>query len=127
MLASVPTVWLWLMAAAATAVACTALGAWIPDRKFRIWLPVILVVCGLGMAAYGRLFGHELGQMLVLYSFTLIGLTIGLFPTRKLMTTYAEEINRGVKRESYAYPRSHMVFLVFVVVAMAFAAFVLTQ
>ncbi|MFC5805831.1 hypothetical protein [Streptomyces formicae] len=116
------------MAAAATVLACSALGKWIPDPKFRIWLPAILVVCGAGMVAYGQLTaGHELGQMLVLYSFTLIGLTIGLFPTRKLMTTYAEEISRGVKRERYDYPRSHIAFLVFVVVAMAFAAFVLTQ
>ncbi|MFI2263774.1 hypothetical protein [Streptomyces tubercidicus] len=40
-------------------------------------------------------------HMLVLHSFGWAGLTIGLFPARKLMHKYATEVNAGVKREKY--------------------------
>ncbi|MGP4083878.1 hypothetical protein [Streptomyces sp. KR55] len=60
------------------------------------------------------------------YSFALIGLTIGMFSTRKLFRVWSGEINEGVRRDRYDYPRSHLVFCVVSMIVMSFAAFVLT-
>ncbi|QEV22359.1 hypothetical protein CP975_15570 [Streptomyces alboniger] len=66
-------------------------------------------------------------ELLVLYSFALAGLTIGLFPSRKLFTTYAREINEGVTRDTYVMPRRHVVFCVAVMIVMSVASFALTR
>lgn len=127
MLASVAIGWLWLMAAAATVVHCSAMAKWIPRRKFRMVYPFIIVGCGIAAIALGR--GNELtpAAMLALYSFSLIGLTIGFFPSRKLLTMWTHEINEGVTREKYEWPRSHLVFCCACVVVMAVAATALTR
>ncbi|MEU7151937.1 hypothetical protein AB0B15_28500 [Streptomyces sp. NPDC045456] len=65
--------------------------------------------------------------MLVLYSFAWVGITIGLFPSRKLMYRYAEEISRGVKREKYPFPARYLVAAVASVVVMSFLAYGLTR
>ncbi|MFE2595083.1 hypothetical protein ACWCOZ_12010 [Streptomyces sp. NPDC001840] len=126
MLASVPTVWLWLMAAAAIGVHSSAMALWIPLRKFRMGYPFIWILCGSGMLAVGRAQGFTLASMLIVLSFALIGLTIGMFPTRRLFTVWAHEIDEGVTRERYDYPRSHLAFCAMSVVVMSFAAVVLT-
>jgi hypothetical protein len=105
-LASVATEWLWLMAVAATAVHCSAMAVWIPLRIVRLTYPPVIVGCGMGAVAYGQSGGSTLASMLAMYAFALIGLTIGMFPTRKLFTMWAREIDRGVTRARYDYPRS---------------------
>ncbi|MFC9744900.1 hypothetical protein [Streptomyces niveus] len=127
MLASVPAGWLWLMAAAATAVHVAALARWIPLRRFRAAYPLIIVGCGAGAVAYGRTEGFTLAAMLAMYAFSLAGLTVGLFPTRKLFTAWALEMNSGVTRDRYDVPRSHIAFCVVCVSVMALAAFALTR
>ncbi|GAA2262481.1 hypothetical protein GCM10010232_62640 [Streptomyces amakusaensis] len=126
MLASVGTGWLWLMAGAATVVHVSAMALWIPDRKFRMAYPFITVLCGACMIMAGRAEGFSLATMLVAYAFALIGLTIGMLPSRKLATMWAREINAGVTRETYDLPRRHIVFCIGVVVVMLFAGSVLT-
>lgn len=127
MLASAPTGWLWLMATAATAVHVAAMARWIPLRRFRIAYPLIIVACGAGAVAYGRTEGFMLPAMLAMYAFSLVGLTLGLFPTRELFTTWALEMNSGVTRARYDVPRRHIVFCVVSVSLMALAAFALTR
>ncbi|MFJ6831993.1 hypothetical protein [Streptomyces sp. NPDC091209] len=127
MLASVSTEWLWLLAMAATVIHCSAMAKWIPVQKFWTVYPSIMVGCGTGAGAVGLRSGFGLGAMLVLCAFALIGLTIGLFPTRKLLTAWAQEINNGVTRDRYDYPRSHVVFCIVVVVALLIAGFALTR
>ncbi len=126
-LASVAVYWLWLMAAAATVVHCSAMAIWIPLRKFRMMYPPVCVMGGAGIVAAGRGEGFTLASMIVLYAFALIGLTIGLFPTRKLFTVYAHEINEGVTRERYDYPRWHIAFCIASAIIMMFAASALTR
>ncbi|MFF3405884.1 hypothetical protein ACFYW8_06650 [Streptomyces sp. NPDC002742] len=126
MLSSVPIEWLWLLALAATVIHCSAMATWIPVRRFRVAYPFVMVGCGAGAVAVGLShFGPA--AMLVMYAFTLIGLTIGLFPTRKLFMAYAHEIDNGVTPARFDHPRSHLVFCVVVVVALLFAGFALTR
>ncbi|WP_251060367.1 hypothetical protein [Streptomyces sp. ISL-100] len=127
MLASVATGWLWLMAAAATVIHCSAMAKWIPRRKFRMVYPFIITGCGIGTIAFGQLRGFTLAAMIALYSFSLIGLTVGLFPSRKLFTMWAHELNEGVTRERYDFPRWHVPFSIFCVIVMLIAASVLTR
>ncbi|MEF3119558.1 hypothetical protein [Streptomyces chrestomyceticus] len=129
MLVSLPLAYLILMAAAATFVFSFAMAKWIPGRKGKIVFPAVSVACCLGMVLVGQLqYQHWSPQhMLVLYSFGWVGLTVGLFPSRKLMHQYAEEINRGEKREKYDVPARYTVFAVFSVVVMSFVAYALSQ
>ncbi|MFB1049183.1 hypothetical protein [Streptomyces chrestomyceticus] len=129
MLASLPLAYLILMAAAATFVFSFAMAKWIPSRKGKIVFPAVSVACCLGMILAGRLqYQHWSPQhMLVLYSFGTVGLTIGLFPSRKLMHQYAEEINRGVKRETYDVPKRYTTFALFTTIVMCFVAYALSQ
>ncbi|WP_437579398.1 hypothetical protein [Sorangium sp. So ce887] len=110
MFASVAAGWLWLMAAAATVIYCSTMAMWIPLRKFRMTYPLIIFGCGIGMVAFGQQRGFTLTSMLALHSFSLIGLTIRMVPTRKLFTMWTHEINEGVIRERYDCPRSRLTF-----------------
>ncbi|MGW3461784.1 hypothetical protein ACWDE9_20270 [Streptomyces olivaceoviridis] len=110
MFTSVTTDWPWLLAVTALVIHCSAMAKWIPVQRFWTVYPFIWVVCGTGAVALGSWRGFALADMLVLCSFALIGLTIGMYPTRKLFTVWAHEINKGVTRERYDYPRSHLAF-----------------
>jgi hypothetical protein len=125
--ASVAEEWLWLMAATATVVHCSAMARWIPAQKFWRVYPFIWVLCLAGMIAVGQALGHSLAAMLVMYAFMLIGLTIGMFPTRKLFARWSTAIKAGETPEGYDYPRSHLTFCAVIVVLMLFAAFALTR
>ncbi|WP_367139763.1 MULTISPECIES: hypothetical protein [Streptomyces] len=85
---------------------------------------VMSVGCCLGMVVVGGLQDEPLSpqQMLVLYSFAWTGLAIGFFPSRKLFLRYGEEWRRGVRRESYEYPRHYVVAPVVTVIVMCFVA-----
>ncbi|MFB1048022.1 hypothetical protein [Streptomyces chrestomyceticus] len=128
MLVSLPLAYLILMAAAATFVFSFAMAKWIPGRKGKIVFPAVSVACCLGMILAGQLhYQHWSPQhMLVQYSFGWVGLTVGLFPSRKLMHRYAEEINRGVKREKYDVPKRYTMFAVMTVIVMSFVASLLS-
>ncbi|MGY0065025.1 hypothetical protein ACWY4P_52820 [Streptomyces sp. LZ34] len=100
---------------------------WIPVQKFWTVYPFIWVLCGAGAVAIGVRLGFALAEMLIMCSFALIGLTIGMFPTRKLFAMWAHEINTGVTRERYDYPRSHLAFCGVSVIVMLLAAFLLAR
>ncbi|MFE5870078.1 hypothetical protein ACFQ6V_15710 [Streptomyces roseifaciens] len=129
MLASLPIAYLLFMAAAATLVFCFAMTKWIPGRRGKTVFPLVSIGCCFGMILVGRLQSVHGGaqHMLVLYSFSWIGLTVGLFPSRKLMHMYATEINQGVKREKYTVPVRYQFAAVIPVIVMAFLAFALSQ
>ncbi|MFG2359280.1 hypothetical protein [Streptomyces sp. NPDC048521] len=127
MLTSVATEWWWLLAVAALVIHCSAMATWIPVQKFWRAYPFIWVLCGTGAVAFGEWRGFARADMLVLCSFALLGLTIGMYPTRKLFTVWAQEINKGVTRERYDYPRSHLVFCGASVLVMLGAAVLLTR
>ncbi|MFI9201211.1 hypothetical protein [Streptomyces sp. NPDC053048] len=128
MLALLPLPHLLLMAAVSTVVFCLAIDRWTKTRKLTVVLFVLCVGGCLGMIAVGRLqYQHwNARQMLVLYSFALIGLTIGLFPSRKLFLKYGDELRRGVKRDTYEYPARYQVVLYVSVVVMCLMAFILS-
>ncbi|MFK8851733.1 hypothetical protein [Streptomyces sp. Ac-502] len=128
MLASLPLAYLVLMAAAATFLFSFAMTRWVPGRKGKIVFPAISVACCLGIILTGQLQHQHWSpqHMLVQYSFGWVGITIGLFPSRKLMHQYAEEINRGVKREKYDVPARYTMFAVFTVIVMCFVAYALS-
>ncbi|MER6843526.1 hypothetical protein [Streptomyces platensis] len=111
MLTSLPLVHLLIMAAAAASLFCFFMAKWIPGRRGRIVFPLVSAGCCLGMILVGRIqYQHwPVQHMLVLYSFAWTGLTIGLFPARKLMHEYATEVNAGVKREKYDVPARYQV------------------
>ncbi|MFI9810421.1 hypothetical protein ACIHEJ_40185 [Streptomyces sp. NPDC052301] len=103
------------------------MATWIPIQRFWTVYPFIWVVCGTGAVAYGAWQGFAQESMLVVCSFALIGLTIGMYPTRKLFAEWAHEINQGVTRERYDYPRSHLAFCAATVVFMSAAAILLAR
>lgn len=128
MLSSVPIGWLWFMVVTATVINCLAMAIWIPSRQFRIKYPFGIVVCTIATIVFSvRVDGFAVANMLILCSFGLVGLTIGCFPTRKRFTIWAHELNQGVKRKKYDYPRSHITFLCACVVIMGFVAALLTS
>ncbi len=127
MFTSVTTDWPWLLAVAALVIHCSAMAKWIPIQRFWTTYPFIWVVCGTGAVAFGSWRGFPLPDMLVLCSFALVGLTIGMYPTRKLFAVWAHEINEGVTRERYDYPRSHLAFCGASVLVMLAAAVLVTH
>ena len=128
MLTSLPIVYLLLMAAAATFLFSFAMAKWIPIRKGKAVWPLISVACCFGMILVGRLQYQNWSaqHMLVLYSFAWIGVTIGLFPSRKIMHQYATEINEGVKREKYEFPARFQVAAISSVIVSCFLATLLS-
>ncbi|MGK5548300.1 hypothetical protein ACSNOH_26755 [Streptomyces sp. URMC 127] len=128
MLAQLPLPHLLLMAAFSTVVFCCAMDRWTKTHKLTAVLFVLCIGGCLGMVAVGRLqYQHwNARQMLVLYSFALTGLTVGLFPSRKLFMKYGDEWRRGVKRDTYEYPARYQAALYVSVIVMCFLAFVLS-
>ncbi|MEV7867825.1 hypothetical protein AB0P17_17355 [Streptomyces sp. NPDC088124] len=127
MLTSLPIGWLWLLAAASTALSSCLLGSWIPLRKFRIAYPVTMVVCGGALVGVCRLTGIDLTGALVMYSCAHIGLTLGLLPQRKLFKEVLERWRRGEPTDNIKVPRRHQVFFAVCVVAVLLAGFALTR
>lgn len=111
------------MAAVSLVVHCAAMAIWIPVRRFRIAYPVIMAGCGIATIVLGsRARGFTVAQMLVLVSFALIGLTIGLLPLRKQLMASTHQPG-----EEYAVPNGRLAFCVVVVVTMLLVAFVLAR
>ncbi|MEV4744455.1 hypothetical protein [Streptomyces sp. NPDC049555] len=127
MLALLPLVCSLLMAAFATLVFCLAIDRWMKVRKLTLAFLVISVGCCLGMIVVGGLeYQHWTArQMLVEYAFMWTGLTIGMFPSRKLFLEYGDEWRRGIKREKYEYPARYQAALYLSVVLMGFLGFIL--
>lgn len=115
-----------LMTAAATAVVCTAMGTWVPHRRFRIWFPVIMAGCAAGAVVLGGGSGYPAHRMLVLWSFTLIGLAVGMFPFRTWLTRSVHDAARGVTGAKYRIPRWRWAFFFVSLTVMVFAGAVLT-
>lgn len=128
MLTSLPLVHLLIMAAAATFLFCFSMAKWIPGRRGKIVFPLVSAGCCLGMILVGRIqYQHwPVQHMLVLYSFAWTGLTIGLFPARKLMHKYATEVNAGVKREKYDVPARYQVAAISSVIIGSFLGIILS-
>ncbi|MFI8092325.1 hypothetical protein ACIF9R_29045 [Streptomyces sp. NPDC086080] len=127
MLTSVPVGWLWLLAAASTALSSCLLGSWIPFRKFRIAYPVTMVTGGAILVVVCRVKGFGLAEALVMYSCAHIGLTLGLLPQRALFRDVLERWRRGEPTHHLKVPRRHQFFLAFCVVGVSFAGFALTR
>ncbi|GAA2388157.1 hypothetical protein GCM10010420_09180 [Streptomyces glaucosporus] len=127
MLTSLSIGWLWLLAAASTALSSGALGSWIPLRKFRIAYPVIMVACGVGLVAFCRLNGFSPAEALVMYSSAHIGLTLGMLPMRKLFREGFERWRRGELTEPIEVPRRYLVFFAVSLVLVSLAGFALTR
>ncbi|MGZ3115461.1 hypothetical protein [Streptomyces sp. H62] len=127
MLTSVPIAWLWLLAAASTALSSCLLGSWIPFRKFRTAYPVIMVTGGAAMIGVCRLNGFGLSPALVGYSCAHIGLTLGLLPQRELFREVLERWRRGEPTHHLKIPRRHQVFFGACVVGVSLAGFALTR
>ncbi|MER8038269.1 hypothetical protein [Streptomyces hydrogenans] len=117
MMGTTDTGW-WSAAVVTTALHCSAMAAWIPVRRFRIVYPFAIVGCGAFVAV---------AVDVRLYVLSLVGLTIGLWPTRGLLTRWSHEIARGVTRERYDWPRSHLAFCVLCVTGGAVAASALAR
>lgn len=127
MLASVPVGWLWLLAAASTALSSCLLGNMIPLRKFRIAYPVTMVVGGAVLVVVCRANGIGLAGTLVMYSCAHIGLTLGMLPQRGLFKEVFERWRRGEATDHLKVPRRHQAFLAVCVVGVLLAGFALTR
>ncbi|MEJ1196718.1 MULTISPECIES: hypothetical protein [unclassified Streptomyces] len=127
MLTSVPIAWLWLLAAASTALSSCLLGSWIPLRKFRIAYPVTMVTGGAVLVVVCRFQGFGLAEALVMYSSAHIGLTLGLLPQRALFREVFERWREGEPTDHIKIPRGHQAFLALCVVGVLFAGFALTR
>ncbi|WP_217245687.1 hypothetical protein [Streptomyces sp. AC602_WCS936] len=127
MLTSVPVAWLWLLAAASTALSSCLLGSWIPLRKFRIAYPLTMVTGGVLLIVVCRVSGFGLSEALVMYSSAHIGLTLGMLPQRKWFKEVLERWRRGERTDHIEVPRRHLAFLVVTVVAVLLVGFALTR
>ncbi|WUO78249.1 hypothetical protein OG436_01785 [Streptomyces caniferus] len=127
MLARLPLLYLLLMAAVATLIFCFYMDRWLNARKVTAMSFVISVGCCLGMIVVGGLqyqhWSHK--QMLILYSFTWVGLTIGLIPSRRPVFEYCDEWRRGVRRDKYEYSKWCAIAPVVSVTLMGFLGFIL--
>ncbi|MFJ1732423.1 hypothetical protein [Streptomyces sp. NPDC088254] len=128
-LARLPLIYPIMMAAFATLLLCLAVDRWMKVRKLTLMLFVLSIASCLGMIAAGKAqWQHwNASQMLILYSFTWTGLTIGFLPSRTLLLQYGEEFRNGIKREQYHYPRKYQIFMVSSVIVMCFLAFILAN
>ncbi|MBG0852984.1 hypothetical protein I2W78_14290 [Streptomyces spinoverrucosus] len=119
MLARLPLGYLLLMAALAVVVGGVAVQRCMRMSKVTTAFLAVSVGCCLVMTAVGAL---SLGrwnerQMLVVYAFTWTGLMLGLFPSRKLLAAYAEDVRRGVTGNRFVYPvRNQVAFYASVLV-----------
>ncbi|MFG3153125.1 hypothetical protein ACGF7W_13935 [Streptomyces sp. NPDC048219] len=127
MLTSVPIGWLWLLAAAATALSSCALGSWIPLRGFRIAFPTVMVVGGAFLVVVCRSQGIGLAGALVMYACAHIGLTLGLLPQRRMFAEILERWRRGEATDHIRPPRRHLAFFAVCLVGVLFAGFALTR
>ncbi|MFI1965440.1 hypothetical protein ACH429_15225 [Streptomyces pathocidini] len=127
MLAQLPLSYLLLIATAATLTFCLYMDRWLKVRKLAVAFLVISPACCLGMVIAGGLQYQQwsLKQMLIMYSFTWIGITIGLVPPRRLVLEYLEEFQQGVKREKYEFPRWQSMVLCISTTVMIVVGFVL--
>jgi len=127
-LARLPLGYLLLMAAFATFVVWFAFQRWIKMLRLTVAFLVISVVCCLGMIAVGAAQYQQWNarQMLVLYSFGWTGLAIGLFPSRKILSTLGDEWRRGVQKDTFVYPKRYTVAVCTSVTVMSLLAFVLS-
>ncbi|WP_242902247.1 hypothetical protein [Actinomadura terrae] len=127
MLARLPLGYLLLMATFATSLLCLAVDRWMRERKATAAFVIMSVVCCLGMVVVGALQAEHwnVRQMLVCYSFAWLGLTIGLFPARKLFREFADEWRRGVRRDEYKLPVRYRVAPVVSVTVSGFLAYAL--
>lgn len=126
-LASAPIGWLWLLSAAATVLHCSAMGAWIPARKFQIVYPPAMVGLGAIALAVARLEGISLPEALVMQASVLIGGTIGMLPLRTTLQQTVADWKQGVTKEHHDIPRRHLAFFAFCLVVVSFAGAALTQ
>ncbi|MEV5551586.1 hypothetical protein AB0L35_36575 [Streptomyces sp. NPDC052309] len=116
-----------LMAAGATLLLCLAAQRWFRPRGRTVAkLALVSAGCCLGMVVTGAVQRDwSVAQMLILYSFTLAGALIGLFPSRRLLSAFAEESRRGVRRDRYHLPVRHQAAFYGAVILMGLLAFVL--
>ncbi|MEU6093570.1 hypothetical protein [Streptomyces sp. NPDC047079] len=128
MLARLPLPWLLLLAASATAV--LGLGVqWVFRRPkaMAVYLAISAGCClgmiGVGAEQYQR---WSTPQMLILYSFSWLGLAIGFFPSRKLLRHYAEEQRRGMDLRGVKYPARLQAPIYISVILMAMLGFILS-
>lgn len=107
MLAQLPLPYPLLMAGFATLALCLYVDRWLKIRKMTTVFLVASVACCIGMIIVGGLqYQHwNPKQMLVIYSFSWIGILVGLLPIRKPYREYLDEIDRGIKREKYEYQK----------------------
>ncbi|GGS01700.1 MULTISPECIES: hypothetical protein [Streptomyces] len=128
MLARLPLPWLFLFAAFATAVLGAGIQWAFRSPKAVVVYLAISAGCCLGMVAAGaRQYQHwTISQMLVLYSFSWLGLAIGFFPSRKLLRRYAEDHRRGGSPESITFPARYQAPVYISVSLMVLLAFILS-
>ncbi|MEU3989602.1 MULTISPECIES: hypothetical protein [Streptomyces] len=107
MLARLPLPCLLLMAAFATFILCLYVDRTFKVRKLTATFFVLSVAGCFGMIVVGGLQYHPWSpeQMLVEYSFTWTGMTIGLLWPRKRFLEYCDEWRRGIRRETYEYSK----------------------
>lgn len=129
MLARLPLPYLLLMAGVATFIFCLYMDRWLKIPKMTAMFFVISVGCCIGMIIVGGLQYRPWSpeQMLVAYSFGLIGLTVGLIPIRKPVLEFHEEWRRGVRREKYEYSKWCAMAPVVSVTVMGFLGFILAR
>ncbi|MFI1965439.1 hypothetical protein ACH429_15220 [Streptomyces pathocidini] len=129
MLAQLPLSYLLLMAALATFIFCFYMDRWLKIPKVTAMSFVISVGCCLGMIAVGGLQYQQWSpkQMLVMYSFGWLGLTVGLIPSRKPALNYYDEWRRGIRREKYEYSKWCAIAPAISVTLMSFLGFILSM
>ncbi|MEU1699149.1 hypothetical protein ACPCIX_02360 [Streptomyces pseudogriseolus] len=122
-----PVGWLWLLAAASTALSSCVLGSWIPLRGFRIAFPSVMVVGGALLVVVCWSQGIGLAGALVLYSCAHIGLLLGLLPQRGMFKDILERWRGGEATDHIRPPRRHLAFFAVCLVGVLLAGFALTR
>ncbi|MET7315564.1 hypothetical protein ABZX83_09190 [Streptomyces thermoviolaceus] len=128
MLAQLPLPWLLLMAAFATSLATWGAHALFRLYKVTATVAALSIVTCLGFIAEGRIQPQHWNarQMLVLYSFAWTGITIGLFPSRKVYFKWVDDWNKGIRRDRYKLPRRYQAAFVLSFTTMVLLAFLLS-
>ncbi|MFF7402736.1 hypothetical protein [Streptomyces murinus] len=128
MLTRLPLCGLILFAAVATAILGFGVHWVFRSGKAMALYLVISVGCCLGMIGAGSLqYQHwSASQMLIMYTFSWLGLTVGFFPSRKLLRHYADEQRRGRDLKGSPYPAKYQAPLYISVGIMIILGFLLS-
>ncbi|MEV6684484.1 hypothetical protein AB0N28_03955 [Streptomyces sp. NPDC051130] len=126
-LAQLPVGWLTAMAAFATSVPCFGMYCLLRTWRSTAIVGGVSVVFLLVMTASGYLgvVPYSARQMVIMYSFGLVGVTVGAIPAGRLFRDHAAGRHQNTTGEDFVFPARHGIFMLVTLSIASLLAFLL--